>query len=440
MQNALNLLVISDLHLGADLNARASRAATPQLAMLERQLIEFLRHYTYTRKDGRPWRLVVDGDLVDFLGIRLPPGDGDEATPEEHVYGLGRRPRAARAKMRAVVERHPDVFTAMARFVAAGNRVEIIAGNHDVEFQWEAVQTAFVDGVRQAWDDFQRARGRDGGGERVAAGIGFHAWFYYEPGVAWIEHGHLYDENCSFSFALAPGGSSDTAGDEAELNVDAAAHRYVINHIPSAEPGQEHWTLGGYLRWAMGLGGRGALELARSYAAFAGSLIAAGRRPRNVEARRARHRERLRALSARVGLDETLLDAVHELRRRPVVNDLRRLLQVLRGGGAEEPSAPLGAVPERIRRHVAAPYVVFGHSHDAVRAPLENGGVYFNTGTWYPDEWPGVLRCFTHVVIEHRAGGPHAELRQWRDGASRAYTPGYAVAPVPPAPTAVRAA
>jgi hypothetical protein len=60
-----------------------------------------------------------------------------------------------------------------------------------------------------------------------------------------------------------------------------------------------------------------------------------------------------------------------------------------------------------------------------VAESIGDGRVYFNTGTWLPLMRPGLLRSFTHVIIQHSASGPTAGLYQWRDGASRAFTPGW---------------
>src|SRR5690349_1842233 len=121
-----NLLIISDLHLGDDL--RPGVGFLRHIVRLERELEAFLTHYTSHRMGDRPWRLVVNGDMVDFLGICLLPGKDasgkDAARPDEAEYGLGTHPTAARAKMVRVLERHAGVFRALAGFVAAGNDVE----------------------------------------------------------------------------------------------------------------------------------------------------------------------------------------------------------------------------------------------------------------------------------------------------------------------------
>jgi hypothetical protein len=374
--------------------------------------------------------------------------------------------------MIAVAERHPAVFRALARFVAAGNRLEIIAGNHDAEFQWPAVQEAFLDALCSAHVEPKASRrGASVDPAELRERVGFHPWFFYQPGVAWIEHGHLYDENCSMEFALAP---ANPQSGELIPNVDTAASRYVANHIPGAE--HENWSALGYLRWAGSLGMRGTFKLARGYYAFSAALLSVwrsrSRRPDDVEALRQRHMVRLRRICQTLGLSEETLDAVHELRKRPVFTNLGKLLGVLMidklvlaavcaaalllglaampaawalvfagvtSGGAVavtshlarkrnvDPTVPLMLVPERIRRHVDVRYIVFGHTHEAVNQPLETGGAYLNTGTWYPSEHPGLLRAFTHVLIECGPRGPAARLCQWRDGASRSFTPGFSV-------------
>ena len=474
MAGEFNTLIISDLHLGEDLNPSSPPQSSPQLAILERQLIGFLRHYARTRRDGRAWRLVINGDMVDFLNICLLPGaEHDDVTPDEHAYGLGRRPRVACAKMDAVIDRHPGVFAAFARFVAAGNRIDIVAGNHDVELHWKPVQLAMLEGIRRSWENSQIARGRATNSDFIAERIAFHPWFFYEPGVVWVEHGHLYDENCSTEFALAP---AHPDSKEIELNVDASASRYVITQIPEAEYGQENWSGLGYVKWGMSLGPRGLVKLSKGYYQFASSLIQTARRraklPAVREARRRRHRERMVKLCEQVRLSEDTLHAVDALRKEPVVTNVWRLMQVLMidkvliaavttmvllvtalsfplwwglfaaattlgvaygastylsRGRNVMPSGPLSQVPERILRHVDARFVVFGHSHEPEATPLPDGKTYFNTGTWYPDEAPGLLRSFTHVVLRSDDSGSRAELMQWRDGASRAFTPGYSV-------------
>src|SRR5205823_4534973 len=65
-----NLLAISDLHLGCDLRP-GNRLDKPRPA--DGPLASFLRHHAAQREGGKPWRLILNGDIVDFVAITLVP-------------------------------------------------------------------------------------------------------------------------------------------------------------------------------------------------------------------------------------------------------------------------------------------------------------------------------------------------------------------------------
>jgi UDP-2,3-diacylglucosamine pyrophosphatase LpxH len=474
-----NLLIISDLHLGEDIRPGAF-GSLRHMVKLERELSSFLTHYTNQRLGDRPWRLIINGDMVDFLGVCLLPGESDFAvlTPEEHVWGLGTHPRAARAKMERVLERHAGVFRALATFVAAGNEVDIVVGNHDVEFHWPIVQETFKRGVaRLAPEAASRSL------DEVATAIRFHPWFYFEENVAWVEHGHQYDGYCSFDYVLQPAVEPvpvaeqpaaivDENSQEIQLNVASAGLRYVTNHTGGYKEGQESWTFFGYLFWGISLGMMGLWRLATGFYLMSARLIGLWRRYRAPEARerrRAVHRARLKDLADQFRLSEETLLAVDELRRTPLVHNLGKLLAALmldkllvfgtaavlvmgfalalpwswaigavaftvitatitsrvlaRGREDLDPSDNMRQVTQQIRQRVHAPYVVFGHTHAPRAVPLSDGGMYFNTGTWvqHGDPAPGSEHehAFTHVMIRHEDTGPVAALCEWKDGESR---------------------
>ena len=73
-----NLLIISDLHLGEDLKPATKSGYLHHVPMLERQLTSFLEHYRRYRRDGRPWELIVNGDMVDFISGRVLDSMGIE--------------------------------------------------------------------------------------------------------------------------------------------------------------------------------------------------------------------------------------------------------------------------------------------------------------------------------------------------------------------------
>lgn len=460
-----NILVVSDLHLGEDLNPSAAPSTRKQITQVEQNLVQFLRHYAQRRENGRPWRLVINGDMVDFMAVLIAPGDGDKVSRDERSRGLSRRPEVALRQLEKVADRHWEVFRALARFLGRGNRVEIIAGNHDTEMQFPPVQRALADAVVRAWGELAESKRRGAlSAAAIAERITFHRWFYYEPGRVWIEHGHQYDECCSYEHQLYPraAGSSDIM-----LNVDTAGCRYITNVIAEADPHeQEEWTALGYLRLGWNIGLRKGLLLALAYSMFAIKLLAAWRRYAQATRDRRRaaevHRRRLNQLADERGLSRRTLMSIDNLRRRPVVRHLRRLsavvmadkvlfyglalvatlaslallplpykaiAPVLAFGGAHlitrwtgrnriiDPGMGLELISERIARQLDVEVVAFGHTHAPVDKPLSGGARYLNSGTWVPTASPGLLGVFSHLII--RAGGEGSGIYQWSAGASR---------------------
>lgn len=462
-----NILVISDLHLGEGIRP-LDADGDPRVEALDRALAAFLEHYTGYRRGGRPWRLVVNGDMVDFIAVCLMPADVNLVVglhPDDHHYGLGARAHAAAAKMRSVVARHRAVFEALARFVGRGNDLALVTGNHDAEFHFPEVQSLLRDTLVRLWSEDPGCRVP--GTRRpaqIAEAVTFHPWFYLEEGVAWIEHGHQYDPYCSFDDVLSP------ATDEEELdpNVGTAILRYVAVHFTRDVASM--WGAGfvDYVSWWSRQGvWKGAAILA-SYRDMVLRLVAHWRmrRPDRVARRRARARAHLDRLALAARLPVEVLQEVRRLRRRPVVNDLRRLVRAvmldrmllllatplllcalvlwpwsgwpalvvvgallaglpfaLEAREPVDPRATMRKVSATIRSRVKVPVVVFGHSHDPV-AEQGDDGWYFNTGSWMPhDAERGLLRAFTHLVVERTEQGVKARLCQWRDGGSQVFAP-----------------
>lgn len=455
-----NLLVISDLHLGEGLSHEGDGSTDPRT---DSALIDFMEHYRTHRRGGRPWRLVVNGDAIDFIAVHLMPHEAGLVHglhPDDHHYGLGTREQAAAAKLERVLDRHADVFGAMAAFVAFGNEIALVRGNHDVELYWPDVQRRLREALGAAWAvDPRRSVPGTRSPAEVHDAVSFHDWFLYEPGVAWIEHGHQYDPYCSFDHVLEP----LDAWDDIETNVDSALMRYVVNRFVGVV--RDHWGRGfwGYLRWTAALGAERALGVVDGYRAMCQRLVVDRLTlwwdPSRLAARRARHRANLRALATRARIALERLDALHDLRKPPIRGDLLRLVRAIMldrlavlllspwvlvlpllavplswwpaaiavGGTAvivaawlaavdREPVDPRGAmraVARRILLLAEVPVVVMGHSHDPI-AEKHPSGWYFNTGTWVPHGVEGgVVRAFTHVVIERTERGAKAVLCRW---------------------------
>ena len=73
-----NLVVLSDVHLGEDLMPGCPAETRRHVDMAETAMVDFIRHLARWRVDGRPWRLVINGDLADFMTVQVSPGSLDE--------------------------------------------------------------------------------------------------------------------------------------------------------------------------------------------------------------------------------------------------------------------------------------------------------------------------------------------------------------------------
>ena len=475
---ARNLLVISDLHLGEDLRpGGASVSYLRHLVHLERELAKFLMHHAAHRRDGRPWRLVVNGDMVDFMSMKIVPAEvvGDDPD-EDRRYGLGFSEGAAQQKMVEVLTRHPAVFTALAAFVAAGNELVVVVGNHDVEFHYKRVQQTFVEQLCAFASPPDRAE--------FAKGISFCPWFYYEENRVYIEHGHQFDEYCSFDYQLHPAPitqgelpatqRSTPSKSRFALSMAHSGMRFFANQLPEYDPHTaESWGFVNYVRWAVALGWTGLARICYLYGLLVWKVVEAWYGMRNADApRRAAHLTRMKALSRQWRLTEEKLLALSALHRVPVTRRffgvlralfLDRLLLAAFGLGAALglvvaltghlrwalPLLVMGAVlianakmgrlrlassaerlrsmPRLVQALVGVPLVVFGHSHAPERVALPGGAEYINTGTWASED---ATVAFTHLVVfaapdndgcdgnNERKGPDRAELRQWRDGES----------------------
>jgi UDP-2,3-diacylglucosamine pyrophosphatase LpxH len=455
-----NILIVSDLHFGEELLPGASAERCRAVAVGAQAFREFLRYHAVRRHGGRPWRLVIAGDLFDFMSVMVPGSPEMPArTADERRLGLGRGTFPGVRRLADICVNHRALLADMVAFAAAGHRIDIIVGNHDVELLEPEVVAELARQLKAA-----------GGDDRSIARIRVVPWFIYEPGVVWIEHGHVYDEGCSFEFNLAP---TDPKDGRLVYNADYAAIRYLGMASPEIDPhGIEEWSFGGYLRYAWGQGVRSFARLFVAYLQFVIALLAAGLTHRSVKrshARRRVHRERLEREAAAGGITVATAEAIDRLSRAPLTVSWRRLARLLvldkwgvvvgaavtslvllvmlplKWGLAATALAivlasviqralgkhmvtsqlPMRSIPQRLRKLVDAPIVVFGHTHDPRWQPLRSGGLYINSGTWLPANRPGLRRSFTHVLIQPRPGAqPAVELRQWRDGMSEPFDAG----------------
>lgn len=478
-----DIVVLSDLHIGRGRNPATGRYHSLETFFFDDDLRRFLKHQAAESKArGVPLRVVFNGDTFDFL--RTEPSSDPGASRREQRFGADLSPERAAELVTQSLEGHPGLVAAFADVVEAGNEVVMLPGNHDLEVQFEAVQSCIRAAVRVQL----QARGVATVDEAVAR-FRFAPWFHHEPGRIWIEHGCQYDPECAFRFPLrASLGAAqvDPKLFELDLPLGNFFQRYLYNAfgpltfiVPSTRANSR------YARWLLIHEPRLLLRVVASHVPFIFQVLrrlARGGTAHRKPLEKA-HVDELDRLASESGLGLTLkaIDAMKMVRgdltqaASQYSLSLLRFLVVVFGvglvgasvwfsafqaiqevegfglkallfvalnflmmGGAlgaavwtlvrqppDSAPAPLRRGAARICRLVDVPIVTFGHTHDEVVWALERGsggkGWYYNTGTW--------IAVFTHDVLLPRervqytflrVRGLDAELLQWSPGRGEA--------------------
>jgi UDP-2,3-diacylglucosamine pyrophosphatase LpxH len=464
--NQTNYLLFSDVHLGGDLVQHSRPWTIERLReqlRVDRDLASMLEHYRAQAEPGQPWKLIIAGDLVDFVGMSISPRDGSPLhtpmTDEEHRHGLGSASDHVVHKMRAVAERHDLFFRKLALFVADGHSLVLIRGNHDVEFYWDSAREAFVDALlERSGDSLADAAARDA----FRARIEFRHWFYYAENLLYVEHGHQYDETCSYSNVLVPLSPRDPK--RLAYSFSDILLRYVVRPTRGlSASGHDGKRLADYLRLAHSMGLQGGARLGYRFFRAVFAMIDAWRdhvseRSRELRVESDRH---MQSIADRFRLSLDKLRALAALNARPVTErfflilrsvflDLTAaigasalLVAVLLFGGlipvayvaplavalgagiyvwmktsrVVDPEGPLRKGAARVAELFPARFIVMGHTHDPRMEPVTEHVTYINLGAWAVDDVDneGVFTpaSCTHAVIRHVDGQPQAELRRW---------------------------
>ncbi len=174
-QQDRDIYVVSDLHIGgayAKQDAQAERGF--RICTHVQQLAQFCLSLAELCAKGRNVEFVINGDFIDFLAE--PEFESDvfvafRESPERVVEILDR-----------IVQRDIVLFAALRDLLAAGARLTVLLGNHDVELGFPAVRRRLAHWL-DAIDDSARA--------------GRFSFIYdgeaYVIGDALIEHGNRYD-------------------------------------------------------------------------------------------------------------------------------------------------------------------------------------------------------------------------------------------------------
>ena len=157
VSKARRVFVISDLHIGG---------LPPAMMSAPDRLAAFIESLPSRLQPDEQLELVINGDFVDFLAIE--PCEAWTSSSDRAREKLLKTVRAST---------FTPVFDALGRLVAAGHRLTILLGNHDLELAIPAVRDSLLDALEATPHQVHCVF--DGAAYRI--------------GGALIEHGNRYD-------------------------------------------------------------------------------------------------------------------------------------------------------------------------------------------------------------------------------------------------------
>ena len=486
-----NLLILSDLHLSEGWEPESGKCSRLEDFCFDDAFVRFLHYHERVKQQprfgGRPWLLIINGDLFDFLQVVSLPEEGrllravkgverrKSLRVNEQDYGLGTTAVESVWKLERIARGHQRFFAVLGWFVAHGNHVAVVKGNHDVELHWLQVQERLMREVERA---YTRERLTLGDGPPVTpaecrARIHFYPWFYYEAGRVYVEHGGQYDAANHFCDCLAPVLPDDP--ERIALPWGSLFVRYLFNKVEDVHPFADNVRpLTRYLRWAFRKDPIGTVEmLVTRGGVFLRALWNVTHKTAAAGLRHAGARGKCAQPSVPVAQPPEVAEEITVLAQRRVdavwrdwvgsaVQGLLSLLMALivvtflvlagltlvgRGGWMTAVYLMAAALAYFLRRglkrglaslfesdhlpyvareleHIlrrAHPvrYIVLGHSHQATLERLE-GAWYVNTGAWVPVyEEKGPIEGREELTFFRLAWGYEGtpELLHWNDAA-----------------------
>ncbi len=342
-------LVVSDFHLGTGRYQPDGTRNYLEDFFFDEKFVEFLEFHRTGEFHDASVELVINGDFFNLLQL-------NEVADEEDLFTEA----VCLELIRRVLDGHPRLFEAMARFASVDRRsIAFVMGNHDPGLLFDSVQALL----------------RDRLGEEVL----FHLDHLRFDRVH-IEHGHRWDTLNDFDASKL----FLTRGlPEPVVNLPWGAH-YLI-HVMAIEKAQRPFIdkvtpHRRFVRWALFNDTRWLIRIAFRSLGF---LL------RSVFSRRPHRRFRFLDIASRI------------LRYHPSPNLEREALRLL-----EEENCDV---------------VIFGHTHAGLFRELAGGRTYLNTGTWnhvtsLEIEYLGRLVKLTYALLEwdETQGRWQPHLREWQ--------------------------
>jgi UDP-2,3-diacylglucosamine pyrophosphatase LpxH len=380
------IVIVSDLHLseGWDENGYLQRNED---FFFDQNFKRFLEYLSDKGEEGNfSYRLIINGDFVDFLQFTSMPTEkeieGETLTKKERKknIGLGTSEVKTLWKLEKLIYGHNLFFTAVAEFLAKGNELIVIPGNHDIEWIMPAIQERFKKRV----SDLLTPQ------KNIQNGIKFLPWFYFDPLLSvFVEHGSQYDDINSFDYLLCPYRRDGTI----DLPAGSFFVRYLFNRVEEIFPFADNMKpLTKFIGWAIWQieTYKGCPPQIFKFLQFIGYTLGKVGPvdegwAKELSERHVKEMERLAGIS---GVDKQKLE---ELRSDWIPSSLHHrgrlglLISFIKNSGLDRYYYREKA--SWVQQVMGARYVIFGHTHESDMCTLSEppGGKkneYINSGSW----------------------------------------------------------
>ncbi len=245
-----DIYVISDLHLAAGIDHDSKYSGTENF-FYDEYFYRFINHIKSGNKNS--W-LVINGDFIDFLRITNIPKKTEEFVvwqdylkkiginksmqelqssilPKELEYGFKTHEFKSVWRLICSVKGHQLFFDSLSEWIAAGNKLVIVKGNHDLEWYWKGIRNALR---LMLAEKIVKLSGK--GSDEVLREYIFPGLLFSDHSVTfnesvYIEHGHLYDK-----YSHVQGDPLMPDKEELNLPFGAFLNRYLLNKLEAVFP------------------------------------------------------------------------------------------------------------------------------------------------------------------------------------------------------------
>lgn len=417
-----DVYVVSDLHIARGQGPGGCYSGTENF-FFDQEFARFL--LSLHRKETEHNKvLVINGDFIDFLRITEVPENPDDVrewqsvlqylgiektesdlqasvSKKEVTYGLKTHDYKSVWKLMLSSAGHPNIFNALAQWIANGNELIILKGNHDLEWIWPAVRNALRLILAKLIDEHHLSKTLT---DTVLPRVTFIDKSLIIDNEIFIEHGHLYDK---FSQVQPIGADILENGEELNIPFGSFFNRYLINKVELVYPYLDNVRpRAKLLPMLMKEHLPVAIKVLFCYIIFLVRVI-----PKRyyfaMYAQTAVFAILFLAPLGFIGYEifRTIQPYLPGLQQQASSSELTATLykqatNMLLSVGSlavsyllarvvsyfelDEPSSLADAARERMKNYPSLKYFTFGHTHNPEQFVNENNQWFYNTGTWIP--------------------------------------------------------